>query len=113
MTTTYTSDGFRPIKQGHEHIERDRHGEISTYREVESARDAAWVFANRLAKRTFGSRGYCHHVRMDGASTDGRYANYEAFIGVPAQGGGTNGRNVWLSVYVEPSAEPGKLSEWK
>ena len=110
--TTYTCKGFRPIKHGHEHIEYDRHGEPSCHREIVSAKDAAWLFADRLAKRTHGKRGYCHHVRMDGASTDGRYANYEAFIGVPAQGGGTNGKNVWLSVSVEPTATPGSLAAW-
>jgi hypothetical protein len=110
--TTYTCKGYRPIKHGYEHIERDRNGEPSQYREINSAKDAAWLFANRLAKRELGKRGYCHHVRMDGASTDGRYANYQAFIGIPAQGGGTSGKNVWLSVYIEPTATPGSLAAW-
>jgi hypothetical protein len=110
--TTYTCKGFRPIKAGHEHVEYDRRGEPSQYREINSAKDAAWLFANRLAKRELGKRGYCHHVRRDGVSTDGRYANFEAFIGVPAQGGGTDGHNVWLAVYVEPTATPGSLAAW-
>jgi len=112
MTATYTCDGFKPIKQGHEHIEYDRRGEPSQYREINDARDAAWLFANRLAKREYGKRGYCHHVLMDCASTDGRYANYEAFIGVRVEGGATSGKNVWLAVYIEPAATPGNLQPW-
>ena len=46
--TTYTCKGYRPIKHGYEHIERDRNGEPSQYREINSAKDAAWLFANRL-----------------------------------------------------------------
>lgn len=112
MTATYTCSGFRPIKHGHEHIERDRRGEPTQYKEIDGAKDAAWLFANRLAKREFGRRGYCHHVRRDCVSTDGRSANFEAFIGVPAEGGGTNGHNTWLTVYMEPTAAPGSIAAW-
>ena len=110
--TTYTSKGFRPIKHGHEHIEYDRRGEPTMCHHVESAKEAAWLFANRLAKREYGKKGYCHHTRLDSASTDGRYGNYECFIGYRTEGGMTSGKNVHLSVYIEPQANPGNLAVW-
>src|SRR5262245_59607790 len=111
--TTYKCDKMRPISHGAEFIRYDRHGEPTSHSVVESAKEAAHEFADRIARKVFGKRGYCHHVRLDGASTSGQYANYEAFIGVPAQGGGTNGHNIWLTVYVEPIAEPGRLGAWQ
>jgi len=110
--STYHCDTMHPIKDGDEFIRYDRHGYPDSHRIVECAKDAAKEFAGRIARRQYGRRGYCHHVRLDGVSTDGRYANYEAFIGYPAQGGGTNGRNIWLAVHVKPTAEPGRIGPW-
>lgn len=112
MTAIYTSQGFRKVRQGYEHIEHDRRGEPMQYRKINTARDAAWLFANRLAKREYGRKGYCHHARLDCASADGRYGHYECFIGVPAEGGGTTGKNIRLSVHIDPQAIPGVLRAW-
>lgn len=68
---------------------------------VASPKDAAKVFAERWARRIYGKRGYCHHVRLDHYNETGRYQSFEAFIGVPAWGGGTSGRNITLTVTVE------------
>ena len=69
---------------------------------IENAKDAAKVFADRYARRVYGKRGYCHHVRQDTHTEDGRLFRYEAFIGVQDRTcGGTSGRNIWLSVTVE------------
>ena len=104
--TTYSCDKMRPIKHGTEFTRRDRRGEIDSWRIVESIKDAAFMFADRIARKEYGRhRGYCHHVRCDGASTDGRYANYEAFIGHTVSGGMTSGRNIRLSVYIDPPPE--------
>jgi hypothetical protein len=54
-----------------------------------------------MARRAYGKRGYCHHVRLDTYTENGSSFNYEAFIGVdqPAKyGGGCSGRNIWLTV---------------
>jgi hypothetical protein len=91
---------MRPIKHGDEFIRRTRRGEIDYVNLIETGQDAAREFANRIARNKFGKRGYCHHVRLNCWTEDGRSGNYEAFIGVPAQGGGTNGHNIWLTVYV-------------
>lgn len=64
-----------------------------------SSREAAEIFANRAAKRIYGSRGYCHHVRNDCHSPDNRNNIYEAYIGVPVRGGGCSGTNIWLAVH--------------
>jgi hypothetical protein len=67
-----------------------------------------------MARSEFGrGRGYCQHVRLDGVSADGRYANYEARIGRAAKGGGTYGHNIWLSVYSDPTEPPGCLGPWQ
>jgi hypothetical protein len=99
MNMTYTCDEMKPIKAGQEFVRYNRRGEIDYINMIETSKDAAREFANRIARKVFGRRGYCHHVRLDSWKADGSYANYEAFIGVAAQGGGTNGRNVWLTVY--------------
>lgn len=98
MTATFTCDKFRPVKSGDE-VKR---GDLID--EVESASDAARVFAHRMAQREYGKRGYCHHVRQDTryVERDGtvRYINYEAFIGRTVSGGMTSGHNVWLTVHI-------------
>ena len=81
---TYLCEGFRPAKAW-------------------DAKEAAEVFADRLARRWWGRSAFCHHVRRDSWSESGRRVTFEAFIGTPAEGGGCAGRNVWLTVY---RAEP-------
>lgn len=90
MNTTFHCDGFRPIKQD---------AEIG-FSIIETAQDAARVFADRWAKRLYGKKGYCHHVRLDCYAADGRYSNFEAFVGHDCGDGCCSGRNVQLSVVV-------------
>ena len=62
-----------------------------------SLENAAEIFAARQARKLYGDRGYCHHVRLDCWTADGRSANAEAFIGVDADGG-CRGNNV--NIYI-------------
>ena len=88
----YTCDNMRPVRTG------EIYGDV----EVSDIKDAARVFADRFARKEYGRRrGYCHLVRADSWAADGRYTNFEVFIGTRASGGWTSGRNIWLSVYVE------------
>jgi hypothetical protein len=98
MTYTYTVDlPCRPLKHGQECGSQA----ADYYRIVESTKDAAFVFADRYARRIYGKRGYCHHVRSDSYSENGLHHTFEAFIGVPAEGGGTDGKNIWLHITVK------------
>jgi len=90
MTTTYTCEGFRPIRQS-----------ADGFGEIQRPADAALVFANRLARREYGRRGYARTIRCDSWAADGSSKNYEVFIGVDGdQPGSTVGRNEWLYVNV-------------
>lgn len=93
--TTYTCGNFKSVRQGYEYESG------GGYWIVDSASDAARIFANRLARRQFGRKGYCHHVRLDSRREDGQMGIFEVFIGYPAEGGGTQGHNEWLNVYIE------------
>ena len=78
---TYRADGFRDVQ-------------------AERATDAAEVFAKRLARRHYGSGGYCRNVRLDSWTENGRTHVFEVLIGRAARGdaGATFGHNVWLHV---------------
>jgi len=65
------------------------------------AKEAARIFANRLARKKYGKKGYCYHVRLDSWTQDGTVHHFEAFIGrdLPrAYGGGCQGHNEWLTI---------------
>jgi hypothetical protein len=87
--TKYKSGRARPVYQGDEYD----NGRI-----VENSDDAARVMAGREARRIYGRSGFCHHVRRDCARADGSAVTFEAFIGVPWQGSGCSGKNIWLTV---------------
>jgi hypothetical protein len=87
--TTYHVDGFQPIRQS-EHPSG----------EVQTVTDAARIFANRLARRTYGKRGYCYTVRADSWATDNSSHTFEAFIGRDVPNSGCEGHNEWLYVAV-------------
>ncbi len=94
--TTYRCDNMRPIVDN-----EDWFYELGG-RYLEP-KDAAHIFADRLAKREYGKAGYCHHVRLDTYREDGRSYNYQAFIGKDQPkryGGGCSGRNIWLTVWI-------------
>ena len=63
-----------------------------------SRKDAAEIIADRIARRRYGAKGYCHHVRFDCHTMDCKQDTYEAFIGYSVQGAGCEGRNIWLYV---------------
>lgn len=90
MTTTYHADGFRPIYQS-----------ADPFGDVQNASDAACIFANRLARRQYGKRGYARIVRPDSWSADGLSHVFETFIGKDSRyGGGCVGHNEWIYVSV-------------
>lgn len=87
--TTFHADGFQPVKRSDE---------------VQNVRDAADIFADRLARRKFGKRGYARIVRPDSWTQNGKWHSFETFIGTDQRGPGgsteTVGRNEWLYVTV-------------
>ena len=89
--TKYSCGRMRPLSYG------DCVGE----REVFEAGDAAHIFADREARRIYGRRGFCHHVRKDCWREDGSSVTFEAFIGVPWERTGCSGKNIWLTVSIE------------
>jgi len=91
VMTRYTSGKARPVHTG----DKYDNGRI-----VENADDAAKVMAGREARRIYGKRGFCHHVRRDCWRADGSSITYEAFIGVPWQNTGCSGKNIWLAVNI-------------
>ena len=58
----YTRKPYRPVIHGAEYRNWRAGQELVT---VESAKDAAKVFALRFARKRYGRRGGCHHVRLD------------------------------------------------
>lgn len=77
----FTSDGLAPVQ-------------------AKSAEEAAEIFANRLARREFGRRGYCRTLRLDSWTRDGTLHVFEAFIGksLPGDPFTTAGHNSWIRV---------------
>lgn len=67
-----------------------------------SFRDAAMAAAGTIAQQRYGREGYCRTLRLDNWTEDGLSSFYEAFVGhdLPIRdGGGCQGRNIWLSVH--------------
>jgi hypothetical protein len=65
---------------------------------AESDEDAARQVADRIARRWYGRKGYCHHVRYDCRTMHKPTTyTYEAFVGHPV-GNGCQGRHIWLYV---------------
>ena len=48
---------------------------------VETIREAAEIFANRAARKTYGKRGYARTCNMGSYAQDMRLAEFSAFIG--------------------------------
>jgi hypothetical protein len=76
----WTCEGFRPVR-------------------AETASEAAAIFANRLAVRQYGKRGYMRTCRLHSWTESGREHTFEVFIGYSVGGGTTSGHNEWLHVY--------------
>lgn len=64
--------------------------------EAEDFREAAAIFAGRMARKDYGRRGYCHHTRLDSWAEDGFSATVQTFIGRDVKNSGCEGRNVWI-----------------
>lgn len=65
---------------------------------AESASEAARCFADRLARRVWGKRGYMRTIRLDCWAENGRSYTFESFIGYSSGQGETTGRNEWIYV---------------
>jgi hypothetical protein len=98
--TTYTCKPYKPVRQGDEYWWHDRRGEPDSVITVNDAKDAARVFATRLARKRFGHRGAVVTSHVDNWSADGRYVNVQCFIGYRCDGGGYNGQHEYFTVYV-------------
>ena len=94
--TGYSCAAFGSIRQGNEYD-----GRI-----VESPKDAAHIFASHYARREFGESGRCYRLRLHATFANGGYGIYQAFIGAPCEGGGTNGLSVWFTLSVDQSDPP-------
>lgn len=66
---------------------------------AESPNQAAEVFALRKGRRAYGRAARVGALRVDGYTRDGRVHIFQAFIGYPAEGGGTCGHDVTFNVY--------------
>ena len=71
------------------------HGRKSV--QSETIKDAAGIFAARIARAEFGQCGDARTCKMDSYSQDGTYAEFSAFIGI-TRGNETTGRNINFSV---------------
>ena len=71
------------------------HGRKSV--QSETIKDAAGIFAARIARAEFGKCGDARTCKMDSYSQDGTYAEFSAFIGI-TRGNETTGRNINFSV---------------
>lgn len=67
---------------------------------AESMTDAAELFANRIARKTYGRRAYARTCACGSQSRDGSIGEYNAFVGVSGpERGMTTGKNVFFTVY--------------
>jgi len=81
---SYRCGSFRPIRW--------------RYLKVEGTLDAASIFATRMAKREFGSRGVCANVERRWSSSDGCRHDFIAFICHRQRSG--DGHYMWFIVRV-------------
>jgi hypothetical protein len=81
----YRCDGFRPLRQTVE---------------VYSSGVAARIFAGRLARRIYGKRGVCANCRENLRTENGRWVQFQVFIGLPQPRGGVSGKDEWLEVTI-------------
>ena len=78
--STYSSNGYRNVS-------------------AESHREAAEKFALTEARRKYGRTGRVGALTAGPASSDRRVAEWSAFIGKPAVGGGTAGHTIGLNTF--------------
>ena len=68
---------------------------------ADTMQDAAEIFALRKAIAEFGRRAQVGALRMDCWAQDGRFAEFEAFIGRPSGLNQTTGYNVHFTVFAK------------
>ena len=83
--TKFKCNGFRPLPKG----------EYRGYKIIETSKDAAQVFADRLARRE--GKGYRATVTINSWSADGKMGEFQAAIIAPSGAF----ENVWLTVREE------------
>lgn len=64
---------------------------------AETIKEAALIFAQRMARREFGRKGDARTCTMGAYAQDGSLAEFTAFIGT-TKGNSTSGRNVHFTV---------------
>lgn len=79
-TCKYVSSGFRSVT-------------------TESIREAAEIFANRAARKSYGKRGYARTCNMSAHAQDMRLAEFSAFIGYTTGKNETTGHNINFTVH--------------
>lgn len=75
----YTCNGFRPAL-------------------ADSMREAAEIFANRAARKSYGGTGYCRTCNQYAYAQDGSLAEFSAFIGYTTGRNETTGKNINFTV---------------
>lgn len=69
---------------------------------ADNMREAAEIFANRMARKTYGKSGYCRTCNLESWSQDRSRGDYNAFIGYTPSGqhntGLTVGNNIRFTV---------------
>jgi len=66
---------------------------------ADSAREAAEIFAARLARRAYGRRGYARTLNCTGWSQDGSFREFEAFLGYRTGPHETTGHNEYFTIH--------------
>lgn len=87
VTIAYSSPGYRSIR-----LQND----------ITSHRDAAEVFAKRVARKLFGRRAVVGALRVEGYGVG--FFEVSAFVGVPGKDRAVCGRDYRFAVTFEPAA---------
>jgi hypothetical protein len=67
----------------------------------DDGREAAHIFATRLAKKKYGRSAYVRTLNVDSYSQDGSVSNYQAFVGVRTGSHETTGSNIYFTVFTD------------
>lgn len=70
---------------------------------AESFRDAAEIFASRLARRAYGRRAYARTLNCNGYCPAGTFTEWNAFVGYRSGQNETTGHNETFTVSVKTS----------
>lgn len=68
--------------------------------EAEGIREAAEIFAGRMARRKFGKRGVALYPNMGGYDPRMRFAEFTAFIGCKSGQSETTGSDIHFTVSI-------------